>query len=163
METKWPWPCLGCGGPLIKRATGRTPRHCCDRCRSAAWRDQSRGRSGPELIQRKAERRAAREAEPPRVTPGEQQTIRYAWLEALGDHMAVTPGGWEVYRDVWEDTESGTWPQPFTRAAMAGELPAYPDCTKVIEAVIAERMKLVDLAAIRARRDDRRVLRDVTA
>jgi hypothetical protein len=163
METTWPWPCLGCGGPIVKRATGRTPRHCSDRCRSAAWRDQARGRSRPDLARRKAERRAARETEPPRITPGEQQVILYAWLEALGDHLACTSTGWEVYRDVWEDTEAGTWPEPFTRAAAAGELPAYPDCTTVIETVIAERMQLADLAAIRARRDDRRFPGSVSA
>lgn len=156
--TTWPWPCLGCGGPITRRATGRTSRCCSDKCRSAAWRDQAHGRRGAELALRKAVRRAERESEPPRVTPGEQQVILYAWLEALGDYLARTPTGWEVYRDVWEDTEAGTWPEPFARAAAAGELPAYPGCTAVIEAVATERMKLADLAAIRARRHDRRVL-----
>jgi hypothetical protein len=101
--------------------------------------------------------------EPPRITPGEQQVILYAWLEALGDHLAATPSGREIYRDVWRDTETGTWPQPFARAAAAGEMPAYPECAEVIEAVVSERMKLADLAAIRARKDDRRVPRGVSA
>lgn len=163
METTWPWPCLGCGGPIVKRASGRTPRCCSDQCRSAAWRDQARGRRGPELAGRMAGRRAARAAEPPRITPGEQQVILYAWLEVLGDKLTRTPDGWQAYRDVWQDAQAGTWPEPFARAAAAGEMPAWPDCTRVIEAVANERMKLADLAAIRMRRADHRVLKGVTA
>jgi len=87
--------------------------------------------------------------------------ILYAWLDALGDHLARTPDGWAVYRDVWQDTEAGTWPEPFARAAAAGELPAYPDCATVIDAVANERMKLADLAAIRARKADRRATKGV--
>jgi hypothetical protein len=69
---------------VIIRATGRTPHHCSDKCRSAAWRDQARGRSGLDLAARKAARRAARELEPPRITPGEQEGIRYLWLAEVG-------------------------------------------------------------------------------
>jgi hypothetical protein len=163
METTWPWPCLGCGGPIIRRATGRTPQCCSDKCRSAAWRDYARGCSGPELIMRKAGRRIAREAEPPRITPGEQQAIRYAWLDALSGCAGGNPGLRQVYCDVWAETEAGTWPESFTRAAAAGEMPAYPECAEVIEAVVSERMKLADLAAIRARRDDHQLPRGVTA
>lgn len=59
---------------------------------------------------------------------------------------------------MWEDTETGSWPEQFARAAAAGELPSYPDCTAVIDAVANERMKLADLAAIRVRMGDHKVL-----
>lgn len=54
-----------------------------------------------------------------------------------------------------------TWPRRPGATALA--LPAYPHCPEVIEAVIAERMKLADLAEIRARKRDRRVPRGLLA
>ena len=88
MRAIWPWPCLGCGGPVIRRATGRTLYHCSDKCRSAARRDQAAGRSGTELARLQAARRAARAHEPPRLTPA----IRCAWLAALVAYEAYNPG-----------------------------------------------------------------------
>src|SRR5450631_732613 len=65
------WPCAGCGGPVEIRPPGRTAYACSDSCRAAAWRDERAGRSEAELAVLRAQRRAAREAEGRRVTPGE--------------------------------------------------------------------------------------------
>lgn len=81
--TKYPWPCRGCGGPIELRPDGRTAYACSGQCRSAAWRDEQAGRSDAELAERRAARRAARAREPARLTPGEQATIRHAWLAAV--------------------------------------------------------------------------------
>jgi hypothetical protein len=148
---------------VIIRATGRTPYHCSDKCRSAAWRDQARGRSGPDLAQRKAIRRAAREAEPSRITPGEQEVIRYAWLSALGYYAWGRPGQRQVCDDLIAEAMAGTWPEPFALAAARGEMPSGEGDAAVFENVLSERMKLCALRSIRARMADRKLREGVLA
>ncbi len=149
MTTTWPWPCLGCGGPVTKRAVGRTPYHCSDKCRSAAWRDQAAGRSGLELARLQATRRAARAQEPPRLTPGEIGAIRYAWLSALVAYGAYNPGLDDLMSNLSTDVAAGNWPEPIAGAAAAGLWPGDEGTEGVIEAVIAERMKLARLDSLR--------------
>jgi hypothetical protein len=145
----WPWPCRGCGGPVTKRAIGRTPHHCSDKCRSAAWRDQAARRTGPELARRQAARRVARAQEPPRLTPGEQAAIRHAWLAALVAYEAYNSGLHEAMQELSWEVAAGAWPEPIARAAAAGLWPGDEGTASVIEAVISERMKLARLAALR--------------
>jgi hypothetical protein len=145
----WPWPCRGCGGPVTKRAIGRTPRHCSDECRSAAWRDQARGRNGPDLARRKAARRAARAQEPPRLTPGEQGIIRCAWLAGLVGYCAGDPDREELLDGLGEEAAAGAWPEPIARAAAAGLWPGDEGAEGVIEGVISGRLKLAKLSALR--------------
>jgi hypothetical protein len=145
----WPWPCLGCGGPVTRRATGRTPHHCSDQCRSAAWRDQARGRSGPDLARRKTARREARTREPERLTPGEQAVIRFAWLAALVGYCAGDPEREELLGGLGEEAAAGAWPEPVTSAAAAGLWPGDEGAEGVIQAVLGERMKLARLDALR--------------
>lgn len=147
----WPWPCRGCGGPVTKRAIGRTPHHCSDKCRSAAWRDQASRRTGLELARRQAARRVARAQEPPRLTPGEQGAIRYAWLAALVAYEAYNPGVHEAMRELSWEVAAGAWPEPIARAAAAGLWPGDEGAEGVIVEVVRERMKLARLAALRGR------------
>ena len=148
---------------MIRRATGRTPHHCSDRCRSAAWRDAARGRGGPELARLQAARRTARAQEPPRLTPGEQAIIRSAWLAALVGYCAGDPGLAEPMGGLSEDVAAGAWPEPIVCAAAAGLWPGDEGAEGVIEAVVSERMKLARLGSLRARKADPRGRRGVLA
>jgi len=154
----WPWPCRGCGGPVTKRAIGRTPHHCSDNCRSAAWRDQAAGRTGPDLARLQAARRAARAQEPRRLTPGEQGIIRYTWLAALVAYEAYNPGLREAMQELSLEVAVDAWPEPIVCAAASGLWPGDEGAEGVIEAVVSERMKLARLAALRGatRRTTRR-------
>jgi hypothetical protein len=158
METTWPWPCRGCGGPVTRRAIGRTPHHCSDKCRSAAWRDQASRRTGPELARLQAARRAARAQEPPRLTPGEQGVLRSAWLAGLIGYCAGDPDREELLDGLGEEAAAGAWPEPIARAAAAGLWPGDKGTESLIEAVVCERMKPARLAALRGgtRRTPRR-------
>jgi hypothetical protein len=158
-NTTWPWPCLGCGGQITRRATGRTPRCCSDTCRSAAWRDLAAGRKRADLIRPKAERRIAREAEPPRITPGERNVIMYAWIGALGGLCGDDPDRRQIHSALMDEAVAGTCPEPFACAAATGTWPGYDG---YVEVVFRERMKLSALDSIRARRDDRGVPKGVS-
>lgn len=147
---------------MIIRATGRTPYHCSDKCRSAAWRDQARGRSGSELARLRATRRAVRAQEPTRLTPGEQSVIRFAWLAALTGYCAGDTGLYGLLDGLGEEVAAGIWPEPFARAAAAGLWPGDDAAQGLIQEVITGRMKLARLGSLRARKADRGVLRGVT-
>ena len=97
----------------------------------------------------RAARRAVRAQEPPRLTPGEQGAIRYAWLAALVAYEAYNPGLHDSMGELSEEVAAGAWPTPIARAAAAGQWPGDEGAEGVIEAVIAERMKLARLDALR--------------
>lgn len=132
MRAIWPWPCRGCGGPVTKRAIGRTPHHCSDKCRSAAWRDQARGQGAG--------------AAPP--DPRRAGVLRSAWLAGLVGYCAGDPEREELLDGLGEEVAAGAWPEPIAGAAAAGLWPGDEGAEGVIGAVVSERMKLARLAAV---------------
>lgn len=111
VSAMWPWRCRGCGGPVTRRAIGRTPFHCCDRCRYAAWRDAAAGITGAELAVRQAKRRDARSQELPRFTPGERAVLRQAWMVALaGRYAGCGEPGPAVIEAIGSAVAAGCWP-----------------------------------------------------
>jgi hypothetical protein len=130
---RYPWPCAGCGGDVLKRAIGRTAYACSDACRAAAWRDRRAGRAGAVLEAAQAARRAARERAGPRITPGERAVIEKAWhLAIAGSYAGHGSPGPEVLNAIRQATAAGAWPEDEVYARI------------VIEAVLAERTKRED-------------------
>jgi hypothetical protein len=65
-------------------------------------------------------------------------------------YEAYNPGLREAMQELSWEVAAGAWPEPISRAAAAGLWPGDEGAEGVIEAVVAERMKLARLAALRS-------------